>query len=73
MISRIRAVTKFLIVDLYTLIDAEFAQVFLIYLHSKFHMPHSNDPLVIAIKTEAKYRFHAAAMLVLHHKKVLCK
>jgi len=29
-----------------------------------FHIPISNGSLVIAIKPEAKYRFHAAAILL---------
>jgi hypothetical protein len=36
----------------------------MIYLHVKFHIPNSNNSLVIAIKPEAKYRFHAVAILL---------
>jgi hypothetical protein len=42
-------------------------------LHTKFHMPVSSEPLVIAVKPKTKYRFHAAAMLLFYilQKKLL--
>jgi hypothetical protein len=38
--------------------------MFMVGLHSKFHLPRCSGPLVIAIKSEAKHRLHAAAMLL---------
>jgi hypothetical protein len=34
-----------------------------IHLHSRFHIPGSNDTLDIAIKTTGKYLFHAGTSL----------
>jgi hypothetical protein len=36
--------------------------MFMIYLHTTFQTPGSNDPLAIAIKPKAKFRLHAAAI-----------
>jgi hypothetical protein len=35
----------------------------MIYFHTKFHMPNSNDSLVIVNKSKPKYIFHASAIL----------
>lgn len=40
----------------------EFVGMFMVHHNMKFHVPASNDSLVIAIKTKAIYRFQAAAM-----------
>lgn len=37
--------------------------MFMIYLHTKLHMPNSNGLLVTAIKLKAIHRFCAVAML----------
>jgi hypothetical protein len=36
------------------------------HLHTKFHVPNSNGSLTITIKLKAKYRFHAAAVLLFY-------
>jgi len=35
----------------------------MIYHHTKFYMPRSNDSLIIAIKREDNYKFRATTML----------
>jgi hypothetical protein len=35
----------------------------MIHLHSRFHIPDSNDTLDIAIKTTGKYLFHVSTTL----------
>lgn len=39
------------------------------YLQAKVHLSSYSDSLVMAIKLNAKYRFHAAAIVVLHFSK----
>jgi hypothetical protein len=36
----------------------------MICLHTKFHVPNSNNLLIVAIKPKVKYRFYAAAILL---------
>jgi hypothetical protein len=45
----------FLIDDLQTIFNTEFLDMFMVYLHTRFHMPKSNDLLAIAIRPKAKY------------------
>jgi hypothetical protein len=40
--------------------------MFVIHVRAKFHMPGSSASLVIAIKPEAKYRFHTATILLFY-------
>jgi len=37
--------------------------MFMIYLHTKFHIPSLIGSLVIAMKTKTKFEIHAATML----------
>jgi hypothetical protein len=57
------AITMFLIFKTYAVFHTDFVGVYIIHLHIIFHMPCSNDSLVIAIRPKARYRFHAAAIL----------
>jgi hypothetical protein len=41
----------------------KFINIFMIYFHTKFHMPSFNGSSVITMKLKAKYRFCSAAML----------
>jgi hypothetical protein len=51
-------------VDLLTIFHTEFVGIFMIYHHTKFHMPSSDGSLVvITIKLKAKYRLDGAIML----------
>jgi len=38
----------------------------MIYTHTEFHMPASNDTFVISIKWNSIYRFHAPTILLFH-------
>jgi len=41
----------------------EYVNVFVIFLHTKFHVPSASCSLVIPIKLKTKYRFCMTAML----------
>jgi hypothetical protein len=43
--------------------------MFSIYFQTKFSIPFSNHPLVIAVKLEAERKLRMAAMLFLHYIK----
>jgi hypothetical protein len=51
------------IVDLQTAFHTDFIVMFMICLHTKFHMPLAASSLVIAIKPEAEENFCLAAIL----------
>jgi hypothetical protein len=40
--------------------------MFMVYINTKFNIPSSSGPLVIATEPIAKYTFHAAAILFFH-------
>jgi hypothetical protein len=56
----------FVIVDLQTIFYAQFVSMFIIYCHTKFHIPSSNCSLVITVKLKAKGHFLTATMLLYH-------
>jgi hypothetical protein len=62
--SKIHTVAMFLTVDLETIFNTKFVCMYMIYLHTKFHVSNSNGSSGTAIKLEAKYRFHAATTLL---------
>jgi hypothetical protein len=41
----------------------KFVDMFMVYLHTKFHTPSSSGSLVIAFRPKAKHEFYAAAIL----------
>jgi len=49
-----------------TVFPTEFVGMFMTYLRTKFYMSCYMDSLLITIKPKAKYRFHAAAMLLFY-------
>jgi len=51
---------------LYTVFHAEFADMFMSYLHTIFHVLSFNDLLVTTFEPKNKYRLHAAAMLLFY-------
>jgi hypothetical protein len=62
--SMVRIVAMFLIVDSGTIFNRKFLSMCMICLHAKIHVLNSNSLLIVAIKPKAKYRFHAAAILL---------
>jgi len=38
--------------------------MFVIYIRTKFHIPPSNSPLVIAVRLRGKWKFRTTAMLL---------
>jgi hypothetical protein len=47
-----------------TVFNTEFVGMCMMYLYTQFHKPDCSGSLVIAMKPEAKYRLHAAAILL---------
>jgi hypothetical protein len=41
----------------------KFVGMFMNYLHTKFHMPHTDGSIVTILKSKGRYRFCATAML----------
>jgi len=61
--SKVCTIAMFVIPYLLILFCTEFVDMSIIYLHTRFHLPISNDLLLIAIKPKAKCSFYAAAIL----------
>jgi hypothetical protein len=56
----------FVIINIGIVFLAEFLGTFMMQLDTKFHMPPYTDSLVTAIKPKDKYRFCAAAILIIY-------
>jgi hypothetical protein len=46
--------------------DTEFLDMFVVYVHTEFHMSNFNGSLVTAVKPKAKFIFRAVIMLLVH-------
>jgi hypothetical protein len=57
--SEIHTVAMFFIDGLEIILNTEFVGTFMIFIHTKFHMPISDGSLDTAVNPKAKYRFHS--------------
>jgi len=65
-ISKIRIVAIFIIVDLQTIFLTECVGMFMICSHATLHVPNSSCLLVVVIMAKANCRFHVATMLLFY-------
>jgi hypothetical protein len=62
--SEFCTVAMFVTVDLQKTLYIEYVNMFVVYLHTKFHIPSSSCSLIIAIKLKAEENFHIAVMVL---------
>jgi hypothetical protein len=58
--TKIRTVAMFLFFDLDLIFHIEFLDIYMVYLHTKFHTINSITSLAITIKPKSKHKYHAA-------------
>jgi hypothetical protein len=56
----------FVILDIEPIFHMEFVAMFTFHLQTKYHIPSSNNSLVMAFEPNVKSRFHETAMLLFH-------
>jgi hypothetical protein len=61
--SELRTAATFAVFNVQSIFYTEFVSTFMVYPHAKFHMPKPNGSLVIDVKSKAKFRFCAFAIL----------